>query len=276
MKFIPRIYLVTPLPRASRGRAVGSEGAFHTGCSDFSVPVNPHPQPQQRCGMRLGKPKDRSTLFRRQCLSRGFVNRTAFSLLELMIVLTIMVGVAAVAWPSLRRPMADSSVQQAANQLRAEISDCRQSASVQGQPRLMRFEANQPVIGWGDWKDLVAEQLADANTLNQEEDTSDLNSWELPVDIVVDEVQLDSRTYVARDESSTLPASTLPASILPNAIEISVSKWYLPFLPNGQTRDAVIVLRDSVTGSRVALQVDGVTGMMKTSRLSAVDPEASE
>jgi hypothetical protein len=37
-------------------------------------------------------------------------------------------------------------------------------------------------------------------------------------------------------------------------------------------RDAVIVLRDSVTGSRVALEIEAVTGLMRTQRLAASEP----
>ncbi|KLU05739.1 hypothetical protein RISK_002371 [Rhodopirellula islandica] len=190
--------------------------------------------------------------------------KTGFSLLELMIVLTIMVGVGAVAWPSLRRPMADSSVQQAANLLRAEISDCRQTAAIEGEPRLMRFSANQPLVASGHWADLVAEQLiGDRSQSDTATDTErELKTWELPIDIVIDEVQLDQRAYVVADETS------MPS----DAIDLETSTWYLPFLPSGQTRAAIIVLRDTATHSRVALEIEAVTGMMRTARLSPATP----
>lgn len=201
--------------------------------------------------------------------TEGRVSRSAFSLLELMIVLTMMVAIGAVAWPSLRRPMADSSVQQAANQLRVQIADCRQSAAIGGQARLMRFEAGLTSVRRGPWNELVSQQLSDGNSvggnrsaIGVSEKNQDVDSWELPIDIVVEEVQLDQRTYVAAEDSSSLSANR----------EITESQWYLPFLPSGQTRDAVIVLRDSVTGSRVALEIEAVTGMMRTQRLSAGVP----
>lgn len=209
-------------------------------------------------------------MHRNRSTGRRFrVSRSAFSLLELMIVLTMMVAIGAVAWPSLRRPMADSSVQQAANQLRVQIADCRQSAAIEGQARLMRFEAGLTSVRRGPWNELVAQQLSDEGSMGGNrsaigvsEPGQDVDSWELPIDIVVEEVQLDQRTYVANENSSS-----------PSAIrEIVESEWYLPFLPSGQTRDAVIVLRDSVTGSRVALEIEAVTGMMRTQRLSAGVP----
>ncbi len=200
---------------------------------------------------------------------KGRAARAAFSLLELMIVLTMMVAIGAVAWPSLRRPMADSSVQQAANQLRAQIADCRQSAAIEGQPRLMRFEAGLTSVGRGPWNDLVAQQLADASSIGGatgalagSQENPDVDAWELPIDIVVDDVQFDHQTYVEADESS-IPTDTR---------EQAESKWYLPFLPSGQTRDAVIVLRDCVTGSRVALAIEAVTGLMRTQKLPAAEP----
>ncbi|WDQ15704.1 hypothetical protein PSR62_18930 [Rhodopirellula sp. P2] len=180
-----------------------------------------------------------------------------------MIVLTIMVGIGAVAWPSLRRPMADSSVQQAANLLRAEISDCRQTAAIQGEPRLMRFNANQPLVTSGHWSDLVAEQLTDNRSPSGTEAEHELNAWELPVDIVIDEVQLDQTAYVVADETS------MPSDV----IDLETSTWYLPFLPSGQTRAAIIVLRDTATNSRVAIEIEAVTGMMRTARLSPAAPD---
>ncbi|QDT05525.1 hypothetical protein K227x_39250 [Rubripirellula lacrimiformis] len=198
---------------------------------------------------------------RRRCVLNRPRN-AGFSLLELMIVLTIMVGIGAVAWPSLRRPMADSSVQQAASELRGQIADCRQTAAVQGEPRLMRFQADQPLVYSGRWTDLVAEQLSDTPPDVGDEVDRDVDAWELPVDIVVDEVQFDQQSYVAVDQSSDPSVST----------DIEKSMWYLPFLPNGQTRAAVIVLRDTATNSRVAIEIEAVTGMMRTSRLSAAQP----
>lgn len=196
--------------------------------------------------------------------------RSGFSLLELMIVLTMMVGIGAIAWPSLRRPMADSSVQQAANQLRVQIADCRQSAAVEGQPRLMRFQAGQPSVGNGKWNDLVAEQLTESDSsgaataaLGEPPTSQEAEDWVLPIDIVVDEVQFDQQSYVETDEST---------DPLAQPREQPESNWYLPFLPSGQTRDAVIVLRDCATGSRVALMIEAVTGLMRTQRLSPAQP----
>lgn len=213
-------------------------------------------------GTRLAVPKPAGA-------TQGSVGRSGFSLLELMIVLTMMAAIGAVAWPSLRRPMADSSVQQAANQLRVQIADCRQSAAIEGQARLMRFEAGLTSVRRGPWNELVAQQLSDEGSvagnrsaIGESEQNQDVDSWELPIDVVVEEVQLDQRTYVAAENFPSTLASR----------EITGSQWYLPFLPNGQTRDAVIVLRDSVTGSRVALEIEAITGMMRTQRLSAGVP----
>lgn len=216
----------------------------------------------------------RERFSRRPVPHRRTTQRAAFSLLELMIVLTIMVAIGAIAWPSLRRPLADSSVQQAANQLRAEIADCRQSAALEGRPRLMRFAAGRSAVGQGPWDDLVTQQLADAQTtatapeMDPEHPAdSKQGSWTLPADIVIDEVQLDQRSYAPVDDDAS-PISVNDPLGLGDAPE---SQWYLPFLPSGQTRDAVIVLRDTVTGSRVAIEIEAVTGAMRTQRLRAAE-----
>ncbi|TWU38479.1 pilus assembly FimT family protein [Novipirellula artificiosorum] len=235
---------------------------------------------------------------------RRISNRLAFSLLELLIVLAIMVALAAVAWPSLRRPMADSTVHQAAAALRDQISSCRQAAAMHGQPRLMRFESGQSSVRWGTWTDLIAEQLRDASSLeaspldastlsaanNGEESLDDASVtgglWELPIDVVIDDVQLDTQTY---ETPESLPLTGLSEAVTQasedesfewgdaaqstDPLDENPTSWYLPFLPNGQTRDAVIVLRDVVSGSRVALEIDAVTGMMRTSRMSSIEPD---
>ncbi|WP_146598611.1 hypothetical protein [Novipirellula aureliae] len=223
--------------------------------------------------------------------------RTAFSLLELLVVLSIMVAVVAVAWPSLRRPIADSALQQAAGGLREQIAICRQSAAIEGQPLLMRFESGQTSVPWGAWNELIAEQLISSSSVEAVSDAGEienttLQSMTFPVDIVVDEVKLDSQIDAPQSDSNGPPIATSldnetsfesgdslgSMDFEPDSSTLADTeskRWYLPFLPNGQSRDAVIVLRDIATGSRIALQLDATTGMMRTSRLASVEPGSS-
>src|SRR6056297_1572306 len=88
-----------------------------------------------------------------------------FSLLELMIVLGIMVGAAALTFPRLTRPLSESDAQQAANRLRDGLSECQQTASLHGVPLFVRLQAGESRIVWGDWSVLLAEEtsLGDAS-----------------------------------------------------------------------------------------------------------------
>ena len=51
--------------------------------------------------------------------------RGGYSLLELLIVLTVLVGLLAIAWPSLSKPLANSDLLEAGNQLRTQLSEAR-------------------------------------------------------------------------------------------------------------------------------------------------------
>ena len=192
-------------------------------------------------------------------------------MLELLIVLSIMVAMAAVAWPNLRRPIADTAVQQAAGQLREQIAICKNAAAIKGQPLLMRIEAGKRSVQWGDWKQLIADQLeptSSQSALPDESEAADseltkFQSIDLPPDVVVDDVRLDTQTYVPDSQNASSEPTT------ETSIDNESKRWYLPFLPNGQSRDAVIVLRDVASGSRVALKIDAVPGMMSTSRVSS-------
>jgi type II secretory pathway pseudopilin PulG len=59
-----------------------------------------------------------------------------------------------------------------------------------------------------------------------------------------------------------------------SAIE-SGRRDYLSFLPSGQSRDCVVVFRESASGMRAALEMDAITGMTRLVRLPAVAPEVN-
>ncbi len=206
-----------------------------------------------------------------------------FSLLELLIVLSIMVGVAALVWPSLSRPLADSTAQQAGNQLRDQLSSCRRAAMLDAEPMLVRFEVGTSSLAWGNWTQLLDESAAMLHS-----ESNPLTVWQLPSDIVVDDVRfrdgagepgtitnaspIDSDDVMTGTDtamiSETLPLEFASTEAAPdNFSATDVQRQYLPFLPDGQTRDTVIVLRDIDNGSRVEVELDAVTGMMRTLRL---------
>lgn len=269
-------------------------------------------------------------------------HRVGFSLLELLIVLSVMVGVVGVAFPRLTRPLAESEVQRAAGGVREVVGDCRQTASFFGQPLVMRLDAESDEVVWGDWAGVIGEDLGTGvsddsaegrrSSLSVSEDagggsdrgrTSGGNPitfdgkprrYRLPYGMVVEAVH-----WVARGDDGELPGSVmmggsgddmaglggrltptgqssmgqsstngrgstnqLPApppqagragrSAGNMAGGATEGRWYIAFLPSGRCRDSVIVVRDTATGMRAALEIDAVSGLSRVTRLPAFAP----
>jgi prepilin-type N-terminal cleavage/methylation domain-containing protein len=66
--------------------------------------------------------------------------RTGYTLLELMLVLAVLTVMVAMAWPSLRKPLHRSVVQQAAGQLVKDLGQARLAAIESGQVIRFRYE----------------------------------------------------------------------------------------------------------------------------------------
>jgi prepilin-type N-terminal cleavage/methylation domain-containing protein len=220
-----------------------------------------------------------------------------FSLLELMIVLGIMVGAAALTFPRLTRPLSESDAQQAANRLRDGLSECQQTASLHGVPLFVQLQAGESRVVWGDWSVLLAEEasLGDASALVASSASSlgssnfaarpagispagtaansdgrsppadATRSFELPHGVVIASV------HFGRNQPITANAPTITGATSEEAAPAG-QRWYLPFLPSGRTRDCRIVLHDPLTSTELLLELDAATGMMRVDRLGRAVP----
>lgn len=84
-------------------------------------------------------------------------SRWGWSLLEVLIVLTVMVGVVGIAFPRLTRPLAESEVQRAASDFRDHMIDCRQASVLAGRPFVLSIRRGSGDYVWGDWAAVLAE-----------------------------------------------------------------------------------------------------------------------
>ena len=130
--------------------------------------------------------------------------RGGYSLLELLIVLTVLVGLLAIVWPSLSKPLANSDLLEAGNQLRTQLSEARLLAIQSGEPVIVRIECNSGMITFANWHQAMRPlTLSDADPLDEsgeamvleEVDTPEIEStsgaanvWAIPEGIVVDRV----------------------------------------------------------------------------------------
>jgi len=260
-------------------------------------------------------------------------HRVGFSLLELLIVLSVMVGVVAIAFPRLTRPLAESEVQRAAAGVREVVGDCRQTASFFGQPLVMRLDAESDEVVWGGWAGVIGEDWGtgesvdatggrrsslsvsdDAGTASDGGRASGGNPitfdgkprrFRLPYGMVVEAVH-----WTTRGDDGELPDSVVmggagddraggastgqaaaggrrsadrPPAPPPQAGRTGQAggnlgggategRWYIAFLPSGRCRDSVVVVRDTATGMRAALEIDAVSGLSRVTRLPAFAP----
>lgn len=207
------------------------------------------------------------------------VRTRAFSLLELLIVLAVMAGVAALVFPSLARPLAEIDVQRAAALLRDEISQCRNEAVLGHHMLLVKLTAGQEEVQWGTWQSLMAQ----SNGLQEDPDQLGmLKTHRLPSGIVIESVSWPTQITAPNAESLDADSDEqsfqddLSSTLSSIAGESSAEVWYLPYLPTGRCRDCQIILRDTSSDARCGLEIDGVLQMMRFQRLPSMAPNETQ
>jgi Tfp pilus assembly protein FimT len=130
-----------------------------------------------------------------------------FSLLELMIVLVVIVGLLALAWPNLQRPLKRAELSQATQQLREVIDESRYRAISTGTPVFIRLKQGDSEVVAGGFETFASAD-SDTNTASLGDDlrTSSNDSvfsasneskdnaigvpmvWRLPENIVISDV----------------------------------------------------------------------------------------
>jgi type II secretory pathway pseudopilin PulG len=77
-------------------------------------------------------------------------------LLELIIVLMVMVGLLAVAWPNLRRPLERTTAREAAQGVRDAIEESLHQAATEGQIRFVRLRPGESLLWTGTFDEFLA------------------------------------------------------------------------------------------------------------------------
>ena len=201
-------------------------------------------------------------------------------MLELLIVLVVMVGLMAIAWPSLRRPLADSVLQQAGNEIRQAMERAREASLTTGRPVLLRVSAESADLQLRSLEQLVGadrrgnQDLAPALRSDTQPETSQEKRGPfstppvlpaippLSAGVVIETVVLgdavpDTDPW-SRDEDriGSRPGGSVIRTDEP-------SSWLIPFLPSGRSIDCTIVLRDTSNQRRLGVRRESATGSLR-------------
>ncbi|XZE21441.1 pilus assembly FimT family protein [Pirellulaceae bacterium SH449] len=220
---------------------------------------------------------------RKQKLHRGF------SLIEIMIVLVILAGALAIAWPNLQKPLGRVKLDEASQTLREAIDESRHRAMSQNQSVLIRLRKGAHEVQSGSI-DSFAEQLAgDLNGAAAPLSTKQPQVWKLPSDVVVmnvesiDDVPVQdefgfsggvspSSEISSRGDSSASKAVNANQASAPIGMGLKTDfdsgdqEWWVPLNAMGVGSNAKITLLDKSTKKTIHVSYSSTTGGLEISR----------
>jgi prepilin-type N-terminal cleavage/methylation domain-containing protein len=168
---------------------------------------------------------------------RASASARGFSLLELMIVLVLMVGLLAIAWPNMQRSLRRTTLNEAAQTLREAIDEGRNEALTTGRPVFVQMQQGNHEVRTGSYANFANDDepnntsdagLAsdhDSNHLSSTVSQSELHSatksprkWRLPDSVVIAEVNWTTEPHSATEEASGIDSSSefVPNHASPN------------------------------------------------------------
>ncbi len=195
--------------------------------------------------------------------------RRAFTLIEVMLTLSLLVVIVALAWPALDKPFANQRLRRSADRIRAEWGRARVKAMDTGEIYLFRFmpEGDRYCIEQGT----SAEQAADATSYGQvsrsaggpaSRAATSRRERPLPggVTFHAGETVADTRSAMLESESTSTSSSSYG----------STGEWSQPiyFYPDGTTSTARLALKNEHE-RYIELSLRGLTGVAYVGEIQA-------
>lgn len=218
-----------------------------------------------------------------------------------MIVLVVMVGLLAIAWPNLQRRLRRTTLDEAAHTVRQAIDEGRYQAISTGAPFFVQLRQGEHEVQTGSFTSFAeadssnfdrstsvdsgieASEIPIAGLSDSSTSISHPKVWQLPESVVIYQVTWSSTP--SRDDSSGTPED-IPnqlanendrsgeiAPIAETATEEEIlslgtltNEWWLPITATGQSRDAEIVLLDTAANEKLTVVYVSTTGALEIVR----------
>ncbi|ADG69448.1 hypothetical protein Plim_3636 [Planctopirus limnophila DSM 3776] len=216
-------------------------------------------------------------------------SRSAYTLLEILLVLAVLGVLAAIVAPSALRRLADSTMISSADEICKLLSEARMMAMEAGEPAEFRY---QP--GGNHFLVTTRTGIADAaltsgnsssaatpvDNTGQPVATGPLNAWTRSRSIgghLASPVRFANPTPTFREQSLAQTVSENLIADLENASELSQVRWSEPlvFQPDGTTIDQQFKISDA-SGRTIRIRVRGLTGSATMSAMTIEDPSTME
>ena len=209
--------------------------------------------------------------------------RSAFTLFELLLVLALLVAVAGIAIPTFESMIGSRRLGQSIDKLQNEIMAGRVTAMRTGQAQVIRMTLQgqdysiAPWLGGSEAQDasagatvmqsgqIIQTQPASGGSVLASEGSGSTKQLSEGVQFSAVETLVDSRNALAIEQAG----GTVPTDVGSSQGDGSGLSSPLLLYPDGSCTTAQIILADS-KGRRMAIQIRGVTGQLKTLRLASI------
>lgn len=209
--------------------------------------------------------------------------RSAFTLFELLLVLALMVALAGIAIPTFESMIGSRRLGQSIDKLQNEIMAGRVTAMRTGQAQVIRMTLQgqdysiAPWLGGSEAQDasagatvmqsgqIIQTQPASGGAVLASDASGSTKQLSEGVQFSAVETLVDSRNALAIQQAG----GTVPTNVGSSQGDGSGLSSPLLLYPDGSCTTAQIILVDS-KGRRMAIQLRGVTGQLKTLRLASI------
>ncbi len=199
--------------------------------------------------------------------------RAAFTLIELLLVLAVLVAVAGMSWPALRGPAAAARLRDAARKVGASLSECRLAAIEQGVAMQWRYAVDADRCGYATMAHEEAISTREANRIEATSSRRDRQAGEVYWLTLPDGVRFVVATPLMHNRGSASDEYAAPSGRLFDAFAQHTDMQWAPavlFFPDGRSTGASITLAESA-GDTVTIALDGVSGRVSIGPLQRGD-----